>query len=40
MILSVDEDVIPDPHKLCFEIEKSLMLAKDAVMEKKLANKL
>ena len=37
VILSVDEDVIPDPHKLCIEIENSLLLMKNAIMEKNSA---
>ncbi|KAK9724804.1 hypothetical protein RND81_05G099800 [Saponaria officinalis] len=35
-VLAIDQDVIPDPQKLCDDIEESLKLAKQAVIEKKL----
>ena len=31
--LSVDEEVIPDSHELCDDLEESLKLIKDAVIE-------
>ncbi|KAJ8426365.1 hypothetical protein Cgig2_001891 [Carnegiea gigantea] len=34
--LAVDRNVIPDPYKLCDEIEKSLVLAKNCVIDRKL----
>ncbi|XP_074281673.1 wax ester synthase/diacylglycerol acyltransferase 11-like isoform X2 [Silene latifolia] len=34
-VLAIDPDVIPDPQKLCDDIEESLGLAKKAVLEKK-----
>lgn len=37
-ILSVDEGIIPDPHKLCDDLEESLNLIKDAVVAKGLAD--
>lgn len=36
LVLAVDEDVIPDPHKLCDDILESLQLAKNAIIERKL----
>ncbi|KAH9624172.1 hypothetical protein KSS87_000511 [Heliosperma pusillum] len=35
-VIAVDQDVIPDPHKLCDDIEESLRLAKKAVIDKKM----
>lgn len=32
IVLSVDEGTIPDPHQLCDDIEESLRLIKNAVM--------
>lgn len=31
IVLSVDEDTIPDPHQLCDDIVESLNLFKDAL---------
>ncbi|KAL9690328.1 hypothetical protein QQ045_010725 [Rhodiola kirilowii] len=31
-ILSVDDETVPDPHRLCDDLEESLRLIKDAVM--------
>ncbi|KAJ8529291.1 hypothetical protein K7X08_036126 [Anisodus acutangulus] len=36
MVLSVDESVIPDPHQLLYDLEQSLKLIKDAVVERGL----
>lgn len=32
MVLTVDENVVPDPHQLCADLADSLMLIKDAVI--------
>ncbi|KAI3952851.1 hypothetical protein MKW92_019980 [Papaver armeniacum] len=34
IILAVDETAIPDPHKLCDDLEESLKLIKDAILAK------
>lgn len=31
-ILSVDDETVPDPHRLCDDLEASLKLIKDGVM--------
>ena len=31
-VLSVDEDTIPDPHRLCDDLEESLKLIKAAAV--------
>ncbi|CAK7328828.1 unnamed protein product [Dovyalis caffra] len=36
IILSVDEERVPDPHQLCDDLEESLKLIKDVVIEKGL----
>lgn len=36
MILSADENVILDPHKLLNDLEQSLKIIKDAVVERGL----
>ncbi|KAI5568417.1 hypothetical protein BDE02_12G013500 [Populus trichocarpa] len=36
IVLAVDPDVIPDPHKLCDDLEKSLEIIKDSVVEREL----
>ncbi|KAL9225399.1 hypothetical protein vseg_001331 [Gypsophila vaccaria] len=36
LVIAVDRDVIPDPNVLCDDIEESLKLAKNAVIDKKL----
>ncbi|CAN4108409.1 unnamed protein product [Withania somnifera] len=36
MVLSVDENVIPDPHQLLDDLEQSLKIIKDAVVERGL----
>lgn len=36
IVLSVDEDVIPDAHQLCDDIVHSLSLVKDALIHKGL----
>ena len=38
VVVAVDEDIIPDPHNLCNEIVDSVILAKNAVIQKKLEN--
>jgi hypothetical protein len=38
IIVSVDEGVVPDPHQICDDIEESLKLIKNAVIEKGLAD--
>lgn len=38
VVVAVDEDIIPDPHNLCNEIVDSVILAKNAVIQKKLDN--
>lgn len=37
IVLSVDENTIPDPHQLCDDIVASLRLIKDAVISRGLA---
>ncbi|GAB4861592.1 hypothetical protein Ancab_036785 [Ancistrocladus abbreviatus] len=39
VVLSVDEDTVPDPHQLCEDIVESLELIKDAVIAKDLVRK-
>ncbi|KAJ6348726.1 hypothetical protein OIU77_006327 [Salix suchowensis] len=34
IVLSVDEEIVPDPHQLCDDLEESLKLIKDAVIDK------
>lgn len=34
LVLTVDPSVIPDPHKLCTDLEVSLKLIKDAVIQR------
>lgn len=34
IVLAVDPDVIPDPHKLCDDLEKSLEIIKDSVVKR------
>lgn len=36
VVLAVDPDVIPDPHKLCDDIAESLKLSKEAVIQRNL----
>jgi len=36
IVVSVDEDTIPDPHQLCDDIAESLKLVKDAVISQGL----
>ncbi|KAF6173054.1 hypothetical protein GIB67_006430 [Kingdonia uniflora] len=36
MVLSVDEDTIPDPHHLCDDLEESLRLIKDAAIASRI----
>lgn len=36
LVLAVDQDVIPEPQKLCDDIEESLGLSKQAVQDKKI----
>jgi hypothetical protein len=38
IIVSVDEGVVPDPHQICDDIEESLKLIKNAVIEKGLVD--
>jgi hypothetical protein len=38
IILSVDEEIVPDPHQLCDDLEESLKLIKDAVIYKGLVD--
>ena len=35
-ILSVDEEIIPDPNQLCDDLEESLKFIKDAVIARDL----
>ncbi|KAL9334634.1 hypothetical protein Peur_071815 [Populus x canadensis] len=35
-VYGIDPDVIPDPHKLCDDLEKSLEIIKDSVVEREL----
>ncbi|XP_019081272.1 wax ester synthase/diacylglycerol acyltransferase 5 isoform X2 [Vitis vinifera] len=37
LVLSVKEEIVPDPHQLCNDLEESLKLIKDAVIAKGLA---
>lgn len=37
--LSVDEEIVPDPHELCDDLEKSLKLIKDAIIARGLIKK-
>ena len=34
VVLAVDPNVIPDPHKLCDDIAELLKLSKEAVIER------
>ncbi|KAJ6422245.1 hypothetical protein OIU84_027240 [Salix udensis] len=38
IILSVDEEIVPDSHQLCDDLEESLKLIKDAVIDKGLVD--
>lgn len=38
IVLSVDENVFPDPYKLCDDIAESLKLVKDAVVKRGLSS--
>ncbi|KAJ9145856.1 hypothetical protein P3X46_028188 [Hevea brasiliensis] len=40
IILSADENIIPDPHQLCDDLQNSLSLIKDAVIKSKRAAEL
>ncbi|MCL7043428.1 hypothetical protein MKW94_005014 [Papaver nudicaule] len=39
IVLAVDEKAVPDPHRLCDDLEESLQLIKDAVVRSSLRNK-
>ena len=38
IIVSVDEEIVPDPHQLCDDLEESLKQIKDAVIYKGLVH--
>lgn len=36
LVLAVDQNVIPEPHRLCDDIEEFLAFAKEAAQKKKI----